>query len=174
MNARGSIEKPQVTAGVYAIDPVRSTISFRMRTLFGLLPVRGTFSLDNATITVADPVEASSAKAVISATSFASGNAQRDEHVRASDYLDVENHPHVLFVSEHFTWSGDSGTLHGNLTVKDVTKQITLDVMAVSGTEHGVSARASTTIDRFAFGITTAPGLTGRKLHITLDIVATR
>ncbi|WP_052583685.1 YceI family protein [Saccharomonospora iraqiensis] len=119
-------------------------------------------------------MEQCTAQATVSAASFASGIAKRDEHVRSKDYLDAERYPRIVFVGESFDFSDGCGTLHGRLTVKETTQQVTLHVSAVSGDERNLTARATTTIDRFAFGIRTAPGMTGRTLHLDLDLVATR
>ncbi|OQO89670.1 hypothetical protein B1813_22475 [Saccharomonospora piscinae] len=170
----GDLGGQQIGCGVYTIDPERSTISFQTRAMFGLMGVRGTFGVGGGKITVADPVEESTAEATVSAEAFSSGNAKRDEHVRSGDYLDAKNHPHFSFVGESFEWSGDHGTLRGQLTVKEVKQPVTLDVTTVSGDEQNLTARATTTIDRFDFGVKTAPGMTGRKLNIVLDIVASR
>ncbi|WP_028661831.1 YceI family protein [Saccharomonospora saliphila] len=170
----GDIDGQQIGRGVYTIDPERSVISFQTRALFGVIRVRGTFGVEGGKITVADPVEESTAEATVSAVAFASGNAKRDEHVRSEDYLDATRYPRFSFVSERFEWSGDHGTLRGQLTVKEAKQQVTLDVSQVSGDERSLTARATTTIDRFAFGVKTAPGMTGRNLHIVLDIIASR
>lgn len=176
MSAAGSrdLDEQRIGRGVYTIDPERSAISFRTRAMFGLVGVRGTFDVDGGTVTVADPVEESTVEATVSAAGFTSGNAKRDEHVRSEDYLDAERHPRFSFASERLEWSGDRGRLLGHLTVKEVTHQVTLDLLKVSGDEQSLTARAATTIDRFAFGVKTAPGMTGRKLRIVLDIVACR
>ncbi|WP_026065733.1 YceI family protein [Actinoalloteichus spitiensis] len=163
-----------IAAGAYTIDPTRSEITFRTRALWGLLGVRGTFSVDSGTVEVGAPVTASTVEAVVSAASFSSGIAQRDEHVRSSDYLDVVNHPSIVFASDRFEWSGSRGALHGQLTVRGVTRPVSLDVIGVTGGEREFTARATTRIDRFDFEVTTGRGMTGRTLQLTLDVVATR
>ncbi|AUS81195.1 YceI family protein [Actinoalloteichus sp. AHMU CJ021] len=163
-----------IAAGVFTIDPARSGISFRTRAMWGLLGVRGTFSVESGKVEVGEPATTSTVEAVVSAASFASGIPQRDEHVRSSDYLDVANHPRIVFVSDRFEWTGTRGTLQGRLTVRDVTRPVKLDVTSVTGGERELTARATTTIDRFDFEVTTARGMTGRKLQLTLDVVATR
>ncbi|QBI53955.1 YceI family protein [Streptomonospora litoralis] len=170
----GNADAQRIAAGVYTIDPARSVVSFQTRAIFGLTGVKGTFDLDSGTVTVADPVEDSTVEAVVSASGFSSGNTQRDNHVRSADYLDAERHPHFSFVGERLERSGERGVLVGRLTVKGVTQPQTLDITNVSGDEHGLTARATTTVDRFDYGVTKAPGMTGRKLHITLDVAARR
>ncbi|AUS81087.1 YceI family protein [Actinoalloteichus sp. AHMU CJ021] len=163
-----------IAAGVYTIDAARSEISFRTRALFGLLGVRGTFSVESGTVEVGEPTTGSTVEAVVSAASFSSGIAQRDEHVRSSDYLDVANHPRILFASERFEWTGTLGVIEGWLTVRDVTRPVRLEVTSVTGGGDELAARATTTIDRFDFDVTTGRGMTGRTLQLTLDVIATR
>lgn len=158
--------------GVYVVDPDASTTVFRTRAIFGLLGVRGTFDVDDGTVTVADPAEDSTVDVRVSACSFASGNRQRDGHVRSPDYLDTERYPRVLFSGRRFEPSDVGGILHGQLTVKETTRPVDLHVerIAVAGGE--LTARATTTVDRFDFGIRTAPGMTGRRVHLTVDVLA--
>src|SRR6266851_8271011 len=65
--------------GTYRIDPSGSSVSFTTRHLFGLGVVRGTFGVLSGEVTIADPVTASTARAVIDAASFSSGHTQRDK-----------------------------------------------------------------------------------------------
>ncbi|AVT29178.1 YceI family protein [Plantactinospora sp. BC1] len=170
----GSDPGQDVPTGTYTIDPERSVIRFDTRAVFGLLPVRGTFRIGSGTITVATPVEESTAEAEVLADSFDSGLGPRDSHVRSADYLDAAGHPYLRFRGERFVPSGAGGTLHGQLTVRTVTRPVTLDVERVAGGTAELSARAGTTIDRYAFGLTRARGMTGRLIRLTLEIVATR
>jgi polyisoprenoid-binding protein YceI len=173
-NDHGVDGRQNLAVGAYTIDPARTVISFKTRALWGMMGVRGTFKLDHGQITVADPVTDCTVEAVVSAASFESGMSARDDHVRSADYLDAARHPQVVFRGEHFEPAGDGGLLHGQLTVKEVTRPVTLEVATVTGDEHTLTARTTTTVDRFDFGITTARGRTGRRIDLTLDIVATR
>ncbi|GAA3750734.1 YceI family protein [Plantactinospora mayteni] len=165
---------PDVPTGRYTIDPARSVIRFDTRAVFGLLPVRGTFRIGSGTIAVAPRVEESTAEAEVLAASFDSGLPERDAHVRSADYLDAAGHPYLRFRGERFVPSGDGGALHGQLTVRAVTRPVTLAVERVAAGTAELTARAGTTIDRYAFGLTTARGMTGRRIRLTLEIVATR
>ncbi|GIG91209.1 YceI family protein [Plantactinospora endophytica] len=171
----GNDAERDLSPGVYVIDPLRSAIRFHTRAIFGLLPVRGTFRIGTGTISVAVPVEESTAEAQVLADSFSSGLAQRDAHVRSADYLDAAGYPYLRFRGERFVPSSDDGgTLHGRLTVRTVTRPVALTVDRVWGGTAELTARADTTIDRYAFGLTTARGMTGRHIRLTLEIVATR
>ncbi|MEU9630730.1 YceI family protein [Streptomyces luteogriseus] len=159
-------------AGAYEIDQAASTIRFDTRAMFGLLPVRGTFAIGHGRITVADPADKSLVHVVIEAGSFESGNQQRDDHVRSSDYLDVARHPEIGFRSQRVERSDADAILHGELTVCGVTRPIAVTLGTVAHEGKRMTASGTTTIDRYSFGITKAKGMTGRHLKITLEVVA--
>ncbi|MEU1800269.1 YceI family protein [Streptomyces sp. NPDC019937] len=166
--------QPLPASGTYDIDPVASTVRFDTRAMFGLIPVHGTFTVDHGRIIVADPAEELLVHVVMRSGSFESGNQQRDDHVRSSDYLDVAQHPEISFRSQRLERSAADATLQGELTVCGVTRPVavTLDSVAYAGKR--ITASGTTTIDRYAFGITKAKGMTGRHLKIALEVVADR
>src|SRR3954462_11985682 len=114
--------QPLPAAGTYEIDPVASTVRFDTRAMFGLIPVHGTFAIGHGRITVADLAEELSVHVVMQAESFESGNQQRDDHVRSSDYLDVAQHPEISFRSQRLERSAADAALKGELTVCGVTR----------------------------------------------------
>ncbi|MET7639359.1 YceI family protein [Streptomyces sp. NPDC005438] len=159
--------------GGYVIDTEASTVRFRTRAMFGLLPVRGTFAISEGRITVGDPVEESAVRVSVAAATFDSGNTKRDDHVRSDDYLDVENHPEIVFVSEQAERSGEGGYLDGVLTVRGVTTPLEVAVDSVTVDGDRFTARGSAEVDRYAMGLTNAKGMTGRRLKVELQVVAT-
>jgi polyisoprenoid-binding protein YceI len=161
--------------GEYLIDPDRSVISFTTRAIYGLLRVRGTFRVGHGKISVAEPTTASTVDVVVAAGSFDSANAERDAHVRSADFLDVDTYPEIVFRGERVDQAANGKrTLRGTLTVRGVTQQISLVLHRVDGGDQELVARATTRIDRYAFGITKAKGMTARYLTLTLDVVANR
>ena len=60
--------------------------------------------------------------------SLSTGNDQRDEHLRSADFFDVENNSEIVFKATDYSKSSDDITLEGELTIRGVTKPITLDV----------------------------------------------
>ncbi|MFF7728480.1 YceI family protein [Streptomyces sp. NPDC008001] len=174
MAIQGADEKNGPLPGVYRIDPEASRIRFRIRSFFGLFPVKGTFSVGQGRITVAEPESASTAEAVIPVDSFASGNAQRDRHIRSADYLDSALHPEIRFHGGGVRRADGEVTLHGKLTVRGVTRPAVLTLGEVVADGPRLSVRATAIVDRYAFGVTNAKGMTGRRLRIALDVVAVR
>lgn len=163
--------KPDHTAttpqlGRYEIDTGSSTVRFRTRHLFGLGPVRGSFAIRGGTVDVAEPLAASRVRAEIDAASFRTGNAARDAAVRSARLLDADSHPVMTFASERT----DGATLTGTLTVRGVTRPVTLSIEESAVAPGSFTARASTRIDRTEFGVTASRGLAGRHLDLTLEV----
>ena len=83
----------------------------------------GTFSFEDA------KPEASKIEVTINTASVDSNHAERDKHLRSDDFLDVEKFPKARFVSTRVEPNGEGkATVYGKLTLKDVTKEIALDV----------------------------------------------
>ena len=112
-----------LTAGTWAIDPTHTEVGFVARHLM-VSKVRGSFTDVSGTVTVAENVTESVADVVIKTASVSTGTADRDGHLKSADFFDAETYPDMTFVSTGF----DGETLTGDLTIKDVTKPVTLDV----------------------------------------------
>ncbi len=112
-----------LTAGTWAIDPTHTEVGFVARHLM-VSKVRGSFTDVSGTVTVAENVTESVANVVIKTASVSTGTADRDGHLKSADFFDAETYPDMTFVSTGF----DGETLTGDLTIKDVTKPVTLDV----------------------------------------------
>src|SRR6187431_3267050 len=112
-----------LTAGTWAIDPTHSEVGFVARHLM-VTKVRGSFTDVSGTVEVAEDITKSVADVTIKAASVHSGTADRDAHLRSADFFDVDTYPDLTFRSTAF----DGETLTGDLTIKGVTKPVTLDV----------------------------------------------
>jgi polyisoprenoid-binding protein YceI len=112
-----------LTAGTWAIDPTHTEVGFVARHLM-VTKVRGSFADVSGTVEVAEDITKSVANVSIKTASVSSGTADRDNHLRSADFFDSENYPEMTFVSTGF----DGDTLTGDLTIKGVTKPVTLDV----------------------------------------------
>lgn len=146
-------------AGTYTLDPAHKRVGFIARHMM-VTKVRGEFKEATATITVAeDPLE-SSVTATLQTASYDSGQEQRDGHVKGDDFLDVEKYPTIEFRSTAVKeFDGSELKLVGDLTIKDVTRQVELSVEleGVSRSPWGSDVfgfSATAEIDREDFGIT--------------------
>jgi polyisoprenoid-binding protein YceI len=113
----------------WAIDPTHSEIGFKVKHMM-FTNVSGKFLKFDATAqTEGDNFESAEIRFTGDASSIETGNADRDNHLRSGDFFDIENNPNLEFVSTSFTnKGGDNYELQGNLTLRGVTKPVTLDV----------------------------------------------
>ena len=174
-----------VYTGTWAIDPSHSRLGYTARHAM-VTKVRGqfddvvgTFKLDGD-----DPAQ-STAEVTIQAVSFASGNADRDVHVRSADFLDVENFPTLTFTSTAVRQKGDSFVVTGDLTIHGTTRSVDIEVepLGVANDPFGntrAGFEGTTTLSRKDFGLTwnvalEAGGLmVSDKIGITLDVSAVK
>ncbi|MVM30022.1 hypothetical protein GO755_08260 [Spirosoma sp. HMF4905] len=116
----------------WAIDPMHSEIQFKVKHLV-ISTVTGSFGqFEGQVETVGD--DFTDAKISFSAdiSSISTGQEQRDGHLKSADFFDAENFPKLTFTSTSFTKTGDDTyNLTGDLTIRDITKPVTLKV------EHG-------------------------------------
>jgi polyisoprenoid-binding protein YceI len=158
--------------GRYEIDPAHSRIRFRTRHLFGLAPVRGTFTIRRGTVDIVEPIAESGVHAEIDVASFQTGNPQRDRRVRSARFLDARRHPVVTFTSSRVDVMGN--VIDGTLTVGEVTRRVSLLVTEFEEARESLTARASAHIDRFDFGVTASRGLAGRYLEMSVEVQCLR
>jgi polyisoprenoid-binding protein YceI len=164
-----------IAPGTYRLDTRRSTIRFRIRGMFGLAEVTGTFAVRDGTVTVADPAGASEVVATVDATSVDTANARRDKDLRSKRFLRVDEYPTMVFRSTGLTPAADGGwSLTGELTVRDTTTPVTLSVGRPTPVADGFRCRATTTVDRYACGVTAARAFIKQHVHLDLDVIATR
>lgn len=170
-------------AGTWAIDPAHTVVGFTVKHLMAA-KVRGSFRTVAGTIEVAPNVEASSVNVEIDAASITTGTDDRDNHLRSDDFLAVDTFPKLTFQSTGVTDRGDGQYgLEGDLTIKDVTRPVTLD-MAFGGVMQDPWGNAKaifsaeTKINREDFGLTwNAPleaggWLVGKDVTIELEVQA--
>jgi polyisoprenoid-binding protein YceI len=113
-------------AGSYELDPGHTSLDFVARHM--LTKVRGSFREFSGTVTVGRTPEESSARVEIEAASLTTGTDKRDEHLRTSDFFEIDRYPKIEFASTAFRPTGGSGfELEGDLTIKGVTRRVTLE-----------------------------------------------
>ena len=175
--------KPAPQAGVWEIDSSHSSAAFKVRHLMvshvkgELGPVTGLVAIDDADLS------RSRVDVKIDARAIDTRDAKRDEHLRGADFLDVGNHPTVTFTSSQVK-AGKAGALSvtGNLTIRGVTRPITLEVEGLApavtdpwgNVKRGATARTS--LSRKDFGLTWNMGLetggvlVGDKVDIEIEV----
>lgn len=164
-------------------DNAHSQIGFTIKHMM-FAKVRGQFNewAGSFTFDPEDPAH-SKVSASIQIASVDTGNEQRDEHLRSEDFFNAEEFPEMTFESTKWKKNGDEYTVEGNLTIRDVTKPITLDVEQTgTGTDPWGNTRtaftASTTLNRKEFGLTwnqaleTGGVLVGEDVNVQIEVQA--
>jgi polyisoprenoid-binding protein YceI len=148
-----------LTPGTWSLDHDHTTIGAVARHMV-ITKVRGTFKEFEGDLIVGETPEESSINVTIQAASIDTGVEARDGHLRSPDFLDVERYPTLVFRSTKVeAVGGGRFTVTGDLTIRDITKQITLDaefegtaVDPWGGTRAIFSAKAE--LEREAWGMT--------------------
>lgn len=172
-------------AGTYTLDPAHSTVGFIARHLV-FTKVRGRFTDFDATVHIAGVPSESSVEATIKVASIDTGQSDRDAHLLSDDFFDAEHYPTITFKSTGVQPAGGSAwKLSGDLTIRDVTKPVTLDLELQGaltdpfGNDKALF-EATTEVDREEFGLTynqvleSGGVMVSKKIRIELEIQAVR
>ncbi|MGW7498407.1 YceI family protein [Streptomyces luteogriseus] len=166
--------------GDYVLDPARTRIGFTARAAL-VSKVRGRFDAfeGSARLDGGSPA-ASAVRLTIRAAGVQTRNAKRDAHLRSGDFLDAESHPALAFASTRVEQTGGTRfAVTGDLTVRGVTRQVTVDFeLTGSGRDPQggrlAAFRGRTVIDRHDWGVSGARGMVGRKVTLEFDVTAVR
>ena len=178
--ASGLVSVASAAIETYAIDPVHSSVGFKVRHFLTKVP--GTFTTFSGTITVdRDNLENSSVVAKIDVGSVTTGTEKRDTHLKSPDFFDVAKFDSITFTSTAWKKTGDATfDVTGDLTIHGVTKSVVLKVHLLGFGPGMMGAQlsgwdATTTIDRTDFGVD-GPAMLGKALGnevaITISIEA--
>ena len=116
-----------IPTGTYTIDPTHSRIGFVARHAM-VSKVRGSFNEFDGTGTFdADNPSAARLQLTIKAASIDTRNADRDAHLRSNDFFDMDTYPEIRFQSTAVEQTDDEYQVTGDLTIKGVTKPVTID-----------------------------------------------
>lgn len=117
------------TATKWVLDPMHSEVQFKVKHLV-ISTVSGFFkSFEGELDTENNDFTDAKISFSLDINSIDTNQSQRDEHLKSAEFFDAEKYPKISFNSSSFTKSGDDEyKLTGNLTIKDVTKPVSLDV----------------------------------------------
>jgi polyisoprenoid-binding protein YceI len=113
----------------WTIDTTHSEIQFKVKHLM-ISTVTGSFKNFNLTVETSNEDFNSVKKIEFTAdvNTIDTNNTQRDEHLKSADFFDAGNFNQILFVGNKYESNGDEATVSGDLTIKGVTKPVTLNV----------------------------------------------
>lgn len=171
--------------GSFALDPAHTRLGFVARHAM-VTKVRGSFTKFSGTASGsgADPAHAK-VDVTLEASSFTTGNADRDKHVLSPDFLDVAKYPKITFHSTSAAIKGDVLELTGDLTIRDTTRAITIpfefggEATDPFGNDR-IGFEGSAKISRKDFGITwnaaleTGGVLVSDQITLELEIAAVK
>src|SRR3989337_3608344 len=120
--------KDAIATTKWVIDPLHSEVMFKVRHLV-ISTVTGSFSkCEGTAVTRGDNFENAEINFVIDVNSIYTGQEQRDAHLKNSDFFEATTFPKIIFQSTVFTKNGpEDYILTGKLTMKGVTKEVTLN-----------------------------------------------
>ena len=181
MTSGTALKLPAV--GVWDFETAHTTIGFVARHLM-VTKVRGRFTKFDASVTIGESIEQTKVVANIDVASVTTTDEKRDGHLRSADFFDVEKFPTMAFSSTSVSAVDENHlSLKGDLTIRDVTKPVTIDVEYLGATKNpwGIDTAAfsgSTEIDREEWGLSwnqpLAGGgvLVGKKVQLEFEIQA--
>lgn len=167
--------------GTWIIDASHSSLEFVAKHLM-VSKVRGRFASFSGTVAIADPIENSTVEVSIDAASITTNDAKRDGHLVSDDFLQIDAFPTMTFTGTSVRPAGgDTWVIPGELTIKDVTRSVDLDVeyMGVFNDPWGnpkAAFSATAELDREEFGVTwnaaleSGGVLVGNIVKIELDV----
>ena len=160
--------------GRWQIDPGHTELAFIGRH-FMLTKVRGRFTGLTGVIEVAEAPGDTTTQVTIDMASVESGNEARDEHLRSADFFDAARHPTATFSARAADWQGTRGVLAGELTLRGITRPVTLHAEYLGYTAdpwggHRAVFSAAGTINREDWGLIWNLPLDGGGLLVSKEI----
>ncbi|MGH3497406.1 MAG: YceI family protein [Nocardioidaceae bacterium] len=119
-------ELDTITPGTWVIDPTHTEIGFTVRHIMSR--VRGKFEKFEGQIVSGDVVDNATATATVDLSSINTGTQQRDDHLRSSDFFNVDKTKTMTFTSTGLHPKGDGFVVTGDLAIGDVTRSVEWDV----------------------------------------------
>jgi polyisoprenoid-binding protein YceI len=170
--------------GDWALDINHTQLQFVARHMV-VTKVRGRFNTFGGTIHIGEGLDDSWAELQIEVGSLDTGVTDRDNHLRSGDFFEIAKYPYMLFRTTRIAYAGENRlTVTGDLTIKDVTRPVTLDVEYEGATPNQLGGgtriffTGSTELDREDWGMTwnvalEAGGwLVSRKVQLEIEVAA--
>ena len=171
--------------GDYTLDVSHSRLGFVARHAM-VTKVRGQFGAFTGTARIdeANP-SASKVDLSIDVASIETGSADRDGHLKSGDFFDAETYPTITFTSTKVERDGDDWNITGDLTIKDVTKPVTIEFEQTGSAvdpfgNTRVGFEGDVTVNRKDWGLTwnaaleTGGVLVSEKIKLEFDVSAIR
>ena len=170
--------------GIWELDPAHTSVEVVARHI--LTKVRGRFASFSGTIQIAEKLEGSNTEVEIDAASIQTGVEMRDNHLKSDDFFAVERFPKIRFKSTELRPVGGTAfQLVGHLTVRDITRPVTLDVEFLGWWDDPMTGKrasftASTEVEREDWDVSwnqvleTGGLLVGKRVRLEIEVEAVR
>lgn len=175
-----AVALPAAAQETYSVDARHTFPVFEVKH-FGMSTQRGTFTKVSGKITLDMAGRKGTADITLDMTGIQTGEPKLVEHLKAADFFEVEKYPTATFKSSNFKFEGDKLTaITGDLTLKGVTKPVTLTVTAFNCGPHPMSkkpmcgADATTTIKRSDFNVKYAIPAVADEVKLSIPVEATK
>ena len=172
----GAADLSRVEAGTYKVDPNHTQVILKVNHM-GITPLYGAFAAGDGTLTI-DPKNPTAAKVTVSfpLTGLTVTSPGFMKHLSSADFFDAAKYPDAQFVSTSVRVDGKEATITGNLTIKGITKPVTLEAEFYGAGANpqsqalNIGFKAETTIKRSDFGLGMAVPVVSDEVE--LEIVA--
>ena len=139
---------PRIMAGSWRVDPTAGHVDFRVRSMWGLTDVKGSFSAYQGSLTGA------TGEFVVDTASVDTGKSRRDTHLRSADFFDSDVHPQARFaVTDVRPGPGGQIVVSGELAVGPSHTSLDVPVVVEPAGDRAVNVRVRTSIPRAALGL---------------------
>lgn len=175
----GSCGAAAVAAETYTVDANHTHATFTFEHL-GLSSFDGKIPSQGGTIVLDRANKTGSVEVVFDMKAVATGVPKFDDHLRGEDFFEVAKHPRATFKSNKITFQGDKpATIAGNLTIKNITKPVTLKVTSFACVDKhpmanvpACGANATATIKRSEFGMEYALPAVPDEIALNIEVEA--
>lgn len=116
----------ELAPGKYNVDPAHTRVSFLIDH-FVVSQVQGRFNDVKGFFILDKNIEKSKVDITVPISSLDTGVKKRDDHLKSADFFEEKKYPNMTFKSKKFSGTLDNFKMTGDLTIKDVTKEVTLD-----------------------------------------------
>lgn len=166
-------------ADSYTIDPAHTFPNFTINHL-GFSTMHGRFDKTTGSISMDRAKGTGSVDVVIEAASVSTGFQKRDDHLRSPDFFNAVEFPTITFKSTKVNFQGAGATVEGQLTMKGVTKPVTLNVDSIHCGVHPMNKKdvcgfnATARIRRSDFGVNYALPAVGDEIGLDIEVEAVK
>jgi len=164
-------------ADTFTIDPNHTYPNFKISHL-GFSTMHGRFGQTSGHLSMDREKGTGSVEVVIEAASVDTGMKKRDDHLRSPDFFNTMEFPQITFTSTKLTYHGKGATVDGNLTMKGVTKPVTLEVAKINCGTHPFNKKyvcgfdATASLKRSDFGINYGLPAIGDEVQLEIEVEA--